>query len=38
VLLKTEMGAGHFARSARYEAWEDEAFVLAYLLDELDVR
>lgn len=35
VLLKTEMGAGHFARSARYEAWEDEAFVLAFLLDEL---
>jgi len=35
VLLKTEMGAGHFARSGRYEAWEDEAFVLAFILGEL---
>lgn len=35
VLLKTEMGAGHFARSSRYEAWEDEAFVLAFVLDQL---
>jgi len=35
VLLKTEMGAGHFARSARYETWEDEAFVLAFILDHL---
>ncbi|MEN8234319.1 MAG: S9 family peptidase [Actinomycetota bacterium] len=35
VLLKTEMGAGHFARSGRYDAWEDEAFVLAFIIDEL---
>ncbi len=35
VLLKTEMGAGHFARSGRYDAWKDEAFVLAFILDEL---
>jgi len=35
VLLKTEMGAGHFARSGRYDIWKDEAFVLAFLLDEL---
>ncbi len=37
VLLKTEMGAGHFARSGRYDAWRDEAFVLAFLLDQLGV-
>ncbi|MEA3502762.1 MAG: prolyl oligopeptidase family serine peptidase, partial [Actinomycetota bacterium] len=35
VLLKTEMGAGHFARSGRYDVWRDEAFVLAFMLDEL---
>lgn len=35
VLLKTEMGAGHFARSGRYDVWRDEAFVLAFVLDEL---
>jgi len=37
LLLKTEMGAGHFARSARYERWEDEAFEQAFLLDQLGV-
>lgn len=37
LLLKTEMGAGHFARSSRYEMWEDEAFVLAFMLDQLGV-
>ncbi len=37
VLLKTEMGAGHFARSGRYDVWKDEAFVLAFVLDELGV-
>ncbi|RPI23733.1 MAG: S9 family peptidase, partial [Actinobacteria bacterium] len=37
ILLKTEMGAGHFARSSRYETWEDEAFVLAFILDQLGV-
>ncbi len=35
VLLKMEMGAGHFARSGRYDTWRDEAFVLAFVLDEL---
>ncbi len=33
LLLKTEMGAGHAGPSGRYDAWRDEAFVLAYLLD-----
>jgi oligopeptidase B len=35
VLLKTEMGAGHFARSGRYDVWKDEAFVLAFVLDQI---
>jgi oligopeptidase B len=35
VLLKTEMGAGHSGPSGRYDAWRDEALVLAYVLDQL---
>ena len=35
VLLKTEMGAGHGGPSGRYDAWRDEAFVFAFLLDAL---
>ena len=35
VLLKTEMGAGHFARSGRYDVWRDEAFVVAFILDQI---
>jgi oligopeptidase B len=35
VLLKTEMGAGHGGPSGRYDAWKDEAFVLAFLIDTL---
>ena len=35
ILLKTEMGAGHFARSGRYDAWRDESFVLAFIIDQL---
>ena len=33
VYLKTEMGAGHQGPSGRYDAWKDEAFVFAFLLD-----
>jgi len=33
VLLRVEMGAGHSGPSGRYEAWADEAFVQAFLLD-----
>ena len=33
VLLKMEMGAGHGGPSGRYDAWRDEAFVYAFLLD-----
>jgi oligopeptidase B len=34
-LLKTEMGAGHGGRSGRYDAWKEEAFILAWILDRL---
>ena len=33
LVLKTDMGAGHGGPSGRYEAWRDEAFVLAFVLD-----
>jgi oligopeptidase B len=35
VLLKTEIGAGHSGPSGRYDAWRDEALVLAFVLDQL---
>ncbi|MGC4895524.1 S9 family peptidase [Micromonospora sp. DT31] len=35
-LLKTEMGAGHGGPSGRYDAWREEAFVTAWILDRLD--
>jgi oligopeptidase B len=35
VLLKTELGAGHGGPSGRYDAWRDEAFVYAFILDVL---
>jgi oligopeptidase B len=35
VLLKTELGAGHGGPSGRYDAWRDEAFVHAFVLDAL---
>lgn len=37
VLLKTEMGAGHQGPSGRYEAWRDEAFVLAFILSSVGI-
>lgn len=33
LLLKTEMGAGHGGPSGRYDAWRDEAFTLAFIID-----
>jgi oligopeptidase B len=30
-LLKTEMAAGHGGRSGRYDAWQEEALVLAWI-------
>jgi oligopeptidase B len=35
LVLKTEMGAGHGGPSGRYDAWRDEATVLAFLIDQL---
>ncbi len=35
LVLKTEMGAGHSGPSGRYDAWRDEATVLAFLVDQL---
>jgi oligopeptidase B len=31
-LLKTEMEAGHGGRSGRYDAWREEALVLAWVI------
>ena len=31
-LLKTEMSAGHGGRSGRYDAWHEEAMVLAWIV------
>ena len=38
ILLKTEMGAGHGGPSGRYDAWRDEALVLAFLLDAFGLQ
>jgi oligopeptidase B len=43
IVLKTELGAGHAGRSGRYDAWRDEAEVLAFVLAavgaaEVDLR
>jgi oligopeptidase B len=35
LLLKTEMGAGHGGPSGRYQAWDDEARVQAFVLSRL---
>jgi oligopeptidase B len=37
-LLKTEMNAGHGGRSGRYDAWHEEAFVLAWIIDIASAR
>lgn len=34
-LLKTEMGAGHGGPSGRYDSWKEEAFVNAWVLDQV---
>jgi oligopeptidase B len=33
IYLRTEMGAGHGGPSGRYDAWKDEAIVLAFVCD-----
>ena len=37
IYLKTELGAGHHGPSGRYEAWKDDAFVLSFLLDQVEI-
>jgi len=38
ILLKTELGSGHSGPSGRYESWHQQAFVLAFVLDQLGVE
>ena len=35
VLLKVELGSGHGGPTGRYDAWRDEAFVLAFTIDAI---
>src|SRR5581483_3190268 len=35
LLLKTEMGAGHGGPSGRYDLWRDQAFLLAFVVDQV---
>ncbi len=35
ILLQTEMTAGHGGRSGRYDAWKQEAFELAWIIDQV---
>ena len=37
ILLRTELGAGHGGPSGRYDAWREEALILAFVLDVLGV-
>jgi oligopeptidase B len=37
-LLKTEMVAGHGGRSGRYDAWLEEALVLAWIIETASGR
>ncbi len=34
-LLRTEMESGHGGRSGRYDAWHEEAFIMAWILRQL---
>ena len=35
ILLRMELGAGHFGPSGRYDAWKKRAFVMAFALDAI---
>ena len=35
VLLKTEMGSGHSGPSGRYESWREEAFISAFVIEQI---
>ncbi len=36
VLLKTEMGSGHMGPSGRYESWREEAFISAFVIEQVE--
>lgn len=38
VLLKCELGSGHHGPSGRYHAWEEEAFVLSFVLESVGLE
>ncbi|CAN5180868.1 hypothetical protein BH18ACT5_BH18ACT5_05950 [soil metagenome] len=35
ILLGTDLGAGHSGPSGRYDAWREEAFLVAFILDQV---
>ncbi|HEY4913445.1 MAG TPA: S9 family peptidase [Candidatus Dormibacteraeota bacterium] len=35
LLLKTQMGVGHSGPSGRYESWREEAFITAFVLEQV---
>ena len=37
LVLKMEMGAGHSGPSGRYDAWRDESFVFAFVLEQIGI-
>ena len=37
ILLRTELGAGHGGPSGRYDAWREEATILAFACDAVGV-
>ena len=37
IVLRTDMGAGHMGPSGRYDAWRDEAFAQAFILDSVGI-
>lgn len=38
LLLKTNMGAGHGGASGRYDAFKEQAFIMAFILNQLGVE
>ena len=38
LVLRTDMGAGHMGPSGRYDAWRDEAFIQAFMLDMVNIK
>jgi oligopeptidase B len=35
IVLRTQMGSGHSGPSGRYESWREEAFVMAFVMEQL---